>query len=62
MLDLWMDLPSWLRNGVAVLFLLAGALILYFASVRFGFALLGIGLVLLLVGEKSKSEKNGYRF
>jgi hypothetical protein len=62
MLDFWTELPAWLRLGSALLLIGLGALLLYFVSIRLGCVLMGVGVVLLLVGEKSKSEKNGYRF
>jgi hypothetical protein len=62
MLDLWMELPAWLRFGSALLLIGLGVLLLLYVSVRLGCVLMGVGCVLLLVGERSKSEKNGYRF
>lgn len=68
MLELWMDLPPWLRIVVALGLMALGVAIVwisYTEARRIPFAGLGIaatGLVLVLVGGKSNAEKNGYRF
>jgi hypothetical protein len=62
MLDFWMELPAWLRLGSAMLLIGLGVFFLFFVGIRRGCVLMGVGVVLLLVGEKSKAEKNGYRF
>ena len=60
MFDWWTDLPWWLRYGVAVTFLLIST-VLYFAGWfwPWGWA---VGIVLLMFGGRSDSEKKGYRF
>lgn len=62
MLNIWLEFPAWLRMGIALLIAVIGVLTFIFASVRAGAVLSGVGFVLLLVGGKSDSEKNGYRF
>ncbi|MGH7213182.1 MAG: hypothetical protein ACREIT_00140 [Tepidisphaeraceae bacterium] len=73
MLDWWIGLPAWLRIGLGVVVLLAGAGVLwawatgYFAVPRrhvltLGLALAGLGFGMILVGGKSDSERKGYRF
>ena len=62
MLDAWSELPAWLRILIAVGMMVAGALIAWFESVRLGFLLLGVGFVMTMIGGKSQSERNGYRF
>ncbi len=62
MLNIWIELPAWLRLGIAGIVAIIGVLTFIFVSVRAGAVLSGIGFVLLLIGGKSDSEKNGYRF
>ena len=62
MLDAWMELPAWARIGSALVLMLLGALVFLFVNVRTGIVLIGVGFVLLLMGGKTDSEKNGYHF
>lgn len=62
MLDFWSELPAWLRITIAVSIMIAGSLIAYFAAIRLGLLMLGVGFVMALIGGKSQSERNGYRF
>lgn len=62
MLDWWIDLPWWLRLGVALGLMGAGALVFWYVSIRLGILMVGVGLVLFLIGGKSQAEKKGYRF
>ena len=57
-----MDLPAWARLLVALGLMIVGGLVFYFVSVRLGIALFAVGFVLLMIGGKSKAEKQGYRF
>lgn len=62
MLEAWSELPSWLRLTIAFIICGLGALLFWFVSIRAGIALGGLGFAMLMVGGKSQSEKNGYRF
>lgn len=74
MLDLWIDLPAWLRMLVALAVIGGGGAIVYawltggFVISQYtflpplGMGLCGMGLVMLLVGGRSRAERNGYRF
>jgi len=59
---MWMDLPVWLRLLFAFGLFAIGALIIYYVSARFGFAVVGLGFVALIFSTKTDSEKKGYRF
>ena len=62
MLDWWIELPWWMRLGVALLLMAVGLLVFLYGSVKGGAALFGLGFILLVLGGKSESEKKGYRF
>ncbi len=73
MLEWWMDLPAWLRVTMGLVTMAAGGLVLWAGMsgalmpgrrvVFYGaFGLIGAGLAMVVIGEKSSSEKNGYRF
>lgn len=62
MLDFWIELPWWLRLTIAGIVLTLGILICLFVNIRVGFVLTGLGIAMLLVGGRSESEKQGYRF
>jgi hypothetical protein len=59
---MWMDLPVWMRLLVALGLFAGGALLAYYVSARWGFALFGLGFVALIFSTKTQSEKKGYRF
>ena len=60
MFDWWIDLPPWLRYGVAVAFL-AVSTVLWFVGYFWPWGWV-VGLVLLMFAGPSDSEKKGYRF
>jgi hypothetical protein len=76
MLQWWLDLPAWLRMGISLIFLIAGAAIVLYGvltpqekmlprerdEIIIGFMCVGVGLALLIAGGKSDAEKNGYKF
>ena len=62
MLDIWIELPWWLRLIIAAGMMIAGAFIFWFASIRLGSAMAAIGFVLFMIGGRSRGEKSGYRF
>ena len=62
MLDFWIELPWWLRLIIAGAIAAVGVLLCLFVSVRAGYVLTGLGVVMMVVGGRTPSEKNGYRF
>jgi hypothetical protein len=56
------SVPWYLRLLLALAFIVAGGLVLWFVSLRLGIVLLGGGFVLLMFSGQTDSEKNGYRF
>jgi hypothetical protein len=73
MLNWWIDLPAWLRVGLGVVLLVAGGTVLWVWARAHSVAprrhiltlasvLAGLGCGMILVGGKSNSERNGYRF
>ena len=69
-IDWWLELPSWLRTLVALvwigvgaaIFVLAGRIRLPTEMAKVAGLIIGIGFGLLLASGRTKSEKNGYRF
>ena len=73
-MDVWAELPWWLRIGISVVLLIAGVLVIWLgmsttlAGLRrrnvwvIGLTLIGVGSAAILFGGKSDSERNGYRF
>lgn len=59
MLDWWIELPWWLRAGVALAFL-AASTILWYAGWFWPWGW-GIGVVLLMFSFPSANERKGYR-
>ena len=62
MLELWIELPWWLRLIVALGLMIAGGVIFLFISVRLGCALFAVGFILFIMGGRTRGEKSGYRF
>jgi hypothetical protein len=62
MLDLWKELPWWLKTLGVLFTLLLGILVMLFVSVRLGAAIVGLSLVMVIFGTKDNSERNGYNF
>lgn len=74
MLDLWLGFPAWMRMIAALALIGIGGWIVYLwlfggrevAEYRFlpliGAGIVAMGFVLVLVGGRSNSERNGYHF
>lgn len=73
MLELWMSLPSWLRMIFGVLLMLTGGVVVWMGVnaeiiagrrtiFTCGFAMIGAGFAMVMIGGKSDSERNGYHF
>ena len=62
MIDWWSELPWWLRYGVGLVFLSGGVFFFLNGLLGLGGICAGIGVVMLVLGGKSESEKKGYRF
>jgi hypothetical protein len=78
MLQWFLDLPGWVRFCSGLVFLIPGAWIVYSYAMEKqdlhemipkdhsgmigGFILIGIGVILMALGGKSDSDKNGYHF
>ncbi|MEX2215070.1 MAG: hypothetical protein WD768_13125 [Phycisphaeraceae bacterium] len=61
MFQWWLDLPWWLRYGVALGLLLISTLLFFFANTVWPWGWVAGG-VLLVFSSPSDSEKNGYKF
>ena len=61
-MEAWSELPWWLRLLVALGLMAGGLFALYSGFWRSGSGMLGLGVILLLIGGRSDSERNGYRF
>jgi membrane protein implicated in regulation of membrane protease activity len=62
MMELWSELPAWLRLTIGLVLMIVGALIAIFVHIRIGLAMLAVGTVMMLVGGKTRAEKSGYNF
>jgi len=56
------DLPVWVRLLITLATFAAAAFVVFFVSMRLGFALFGLAIVMLIFCEKSRGEKSGYKF
>jgi len=61
-MELWTELPWWARLIVSIGLIVGGLAAFLNGYPRSGGGMLGLGVVLLLIGGRSDSEKNGYRF
>jgi len=55
-------MPSWLRTVFGLVLLVIAAAVMWYWSIRLGILIGFFGLVVIIFGEKSKSEKGGYNF
>lgn len=71
MLEWWMELPAWLRMTLGVVLMVVGGLILWAQiasdagnrrAYTWPIAMCGLGFAMVMVGGKTDSEKNNYRF
>ena len=56
------DLPVWVRVLITLGTFAVAGFVAWYVSARLGFALFGLGIVMLVFCEKSRGEKGGYKF
>jgi hypothetical protein len=62
MIEAWSELPAWLRLLIALIIMGIGGVVLWYASVKVGFGLIGLGFIMFMIGGKTRGEKSEYRF